>query len=72
MIIGLVSVIMIFGIPIVAIITSHLSSQTELKAKIIEDQIKLEELKHQNYLLETDKMRRELEAQLKLEDKKLV
>lgn len=72
MIIGLVTVTLIFGVPIVAIITNHLSSQTELKAKMIEDQIKLEELKHQNYLLETEKMRRELEIQLKLDEKKLV
>jgi len=52
---------MIFSIPIIAIVTSHFQKQTKVKASMIKDEIELERLKHENYLLETQKMRLELE-----------
>lgn len=65
----LVAVIMIFSIPLAAIITSHLETQTKLKHKMIESEVELERLKHDNYVIETQKLRLELE-QMKLEDAK--
>jgi hypothetical protein len=64
---GTISVIMVFAIPIIAIITSHFQSQTKLKHKMIKDELELERLKHDNYVIETQKMRLELE-QMKLLD----
>ncbi|MFF2447292.1 hypothetical protein ACFVSW_09305 [Neobacillus sp. NPDC058068] len=52
---------MIFGIPIVAILTGHFQKQTVLKADMIKDQLELEKLKHENFLIETEKMKVELE-----------
>lgn len=49
----LVAVIMIFSIPLAAIITSHLETQTKLKHKMIESEVELERLKHENYVIET-------------------
>ncbi|MGH2318888.1 hypothetical protein [Planococcus sp. 4-30] len=66
---GLVAVIMIFSIPLAGIITSHLQTQTKLKHKMISTELELEKLKHENFVIETQKMRLELE-QLKLEDAK--
>lgn len=65
----LVAVIMIFSIPLAAIITSHLETQTKLKHKMIDSEVELERLKHENYVIETQKLRLELE-QMKLEDVK--
>lgn len=58
---GTIAVIMIFGIPIIAIITSHLQKQSKIKANMVKDQLELEKLKHENYLIETEKMKLELE-----------
>lgn len=69
MIVGVIAVIMIFGIPIVAILTSHSEKQTKLKAEMVKDQLKLEKLKHENYLIETEKMKFELEK-MKLDQPK--
>ena len=66
---GLVAVIMVFSIPLAGIISSHLQSQAKLKHKLIESELELEKLKHDNFVIETQKMRLELE-QLKLEDAK--
>lgn len=66
-IIGFIAVVMVFSIPLAAIITSHLETQTKLKHKMIESEIELERLKHENFVIETQKMRLELE-QMKLED----
>lgn len=65
--IGLVSTVMIFSIPIIAIVTGHLQKQAKLKHKMIKDELELEKIKHENYLIETEKMKLELE-QMKLED----
>jgi hypothetical protein len=66
---GIVTVIMIFSIPIIAILTGHFQSQNKIKHKMIQDQIELEKLKHENYLIETEKMKLELEH-MKLEQPK--
>lgn len=66
---GIIAVIMVFSIPLAGIITGHLQSQTKLKSKMIESELELEKLKHDNFVIETQKMRLELE-QLKLEDAK--
>lgn len=60
---------MIFSMPIIAIVTDHFQQQTKLKHKMIKDELELEKLKHENYLIETQKMRLELE-QMKLGDSK--
>lgn len=58
--VGLVAIVLIFSIPILGIITDHFQKQTKLKRDIIKDQIKLEQLKQENYLLETEKLKLEL------------
>ncbi|NRG44154.1 hypothetical protein [Bacillus sp. CRN 9] len=70
---GLVAVVMVFSIPIVAIVSDHFLKAKKIKAKIVEDQIKLEKIKQENFMLETEKMRMELENQLKIQEhKKLI
>lgn len=66
---GLVAIVMVFSIPLVAIITTHLRKQTSAKQRLIESQVELEKLKHENYIVETQKMRVELE-QMRLNDAK--
>lgn len=58
---GLIAVIMVFSIPIIAILTSHFQKQAKIKRDMIKDEIELEKLKQQNYLMETEKLRLELE-----------
>jgi hypothetical protein len=64
---GTITVIMVFSIPIVAIVTSHFQKQTKLKHRLIIDAMELEKLKHQNFLIETEKMKMELEK-MKIEE----
>lgn len=64
---GIIAIIMVFSIPIIAIITGHFQKQSKTKQKMIQDELELEKLKHQNYLIETEKMRVELEL-MKLEE----
>ncbi|KAB2331796.1 hypothetical protein [Bacillus mesophilum] len=65
---GTIAVIMVFSIPIIAILADHFQKQTKLKHKVVKDQLELEKLKHENFMLETEKMRQELEIQLKLDE----
>ncbi|MBS4212545.1 MULTISPECIES: hypothetical protein [Neobacillus] len=58
---GLIAIIMVFTIPIVAIVGGLSVQKTKLRAKMVKDELELEKLKHQNYLIETEKMRLELE-----------
>ncbi|WP_066389607.1 hypothetical protein [Neobacillus mesonae] len=67
--IGLVAIVMTLGIPITAILTFHFQKQTKLKVGMVKDQLELEKLKHENYLIETEKMRLELEK-MKLDSPK--
>lgn len=61
---GTIAVIMVFAIPITAIITSHLSKQSKIKASMMKDELELEKLKHENFLIETEKLRLELEKSM--------
>jgi hypothetical protein len=58
---GTIAVIMVFAIPIIAILTSHFQKQSKIKRDMIKDEIELEKLKQQNYLMETEKLRLELD-----------
>ncbi len=58
---GSIAVIMVFSIPIVAIMTSHFQKQAVIKRDMLKDQLELEKIKQENYLIETEKMRLELE-----------
>ena len=63
---------MIFSIPIIAIIADHFQKRAKIKRGMIKDEIELEKLKQQNYLIETEKLRLELEKMnhsIQLEDK---
>ena len=59
--IGLVAVVMIFSIPLTAIWTTHLRKTQKYKAQIVKDEIELEKLKYNNFLIETEKMRLDLQ-----------
>ena len=67
MMIGMTAVIMIFLIPIIAIVTEHSKQKARIKLDTVKEELRLEELKNQNYLLETEKMKLELEK-MSLED----
>ncbi|MBE4909076.1 hypothetical protein IMZ08_13485 [Bacillus luteolus] len=58
---GLVAVVMIFSIPLVALVTEHFQKQAKVKRDMLKDELELEKLKHENYLIETQKLRLELE-----------
>lgn len=64
---GLIAVIMVFSIPIIAILTDFALKQKKMKQQALETELELEKLKHDNYVIETQKLRLELE-QMKLED----
>ncbi|UII58203.1 hypothetical protein LS684_21540 (plasmid) [Cytobacillus spongiae] len=66
---GTIAVIMIFSIPLLGIITDHFQKQSKMKQKMIEDQLELERLKHDNFVIETQKLRLELE-QMNVKDSK--
>ncbi len=51
----------VMAVPITAIITDHNRRVVKLKAEFIRDEIELERLKQQNFIVETEKMKLELE-----------
>lgn len=59
--IGFVAVVMVFSIPLTAIWTTHLRKSQKVRAQIVKDEIELEKLKYDNFLLETEKMRIDLQ-----------
>jgi len=59
--IGLIAVVMVFSIPLTAIWTTHLRKSQKVKLIIVKDEIELEKLKYNNFLLETEKMRMDLQ-----------
>ncbi|MGM0888776.1 MAG: hypothetical protein ACQEW5_17805 [Bacillota bacterium] len=65
---GIITVVMIFSIPIIAILTSHFEKQSKNKHKMLQVELELEN-KHENFLMETEKMRLELD-QMKFEQKR--
>lgn len=54
-------VAIVMCVPIVAIITEHKQKTVKIKAEMIRDEIELEKLKQQNFIIETEKMKIELE-----------
>jgi hypothetical protein len=58
---GTIAVIMIFSIPIIAILTDHFQKSYKYKQAIVQDELKLEKLKQENFMIETEKMKLELE-----------
>lgn len=66
---GTIAVIMVFSIPIIAILTSHYQKQSKIRFKIVQQELELEKLKHQNFLMETERMKLELEK-MKLDEPK--
>ncbi|WP_277584734.1 hypothetical protein [Psychrobacillus antarcticus] len=59
--IGLVAVVMVFSIPLTAIWTTHLRKSQKVKLIIVKDEIELEKIRYNNFLLETEKMRIDLQ-----------
>ncbi|PPA68570.1 hypothetical protein C4B60_20550 [Jeotgalibacillus proteolyticus] len=57
---GLVAVVLGLSIPITAIITMHFQRLTQMKKSIVQDELELEKLRHENFLLETEKLKVEL------------
>lgn len=55
----------VFSIPLTAIITSHRRKIVHIQHDMLQKEIELEKIKQQNYLIETEKMKVELE-QMKL------
>jgi anionic cell wall polymer biosynthesis LytR-Cps2A-Psr (LCP) family protein len=66
---GIITVVLIFSIPIIAIPTSHFEKQSKNKHKMLQVELELEKLKHENFLMETEKIRLELD-QMKYEQKR--
>ncbi|MFJ7827225.1 hypothetical protein [Psychrobacillus sp. NPDC096623] len=60
---GFVAIILTFSIPLSAIWTNHLRKSQKIRALIVKDEIELEKLRYNNFLVETEKMR--LDLQLK-------
>lgn len=58
---GLISAVLALSIPIIAIVTSHFQRQSQIKRSLIQEEIELEKLRHENFLLETEKLKIELE-----------
>jgi hypothetical protein len=65
---GFVAVVLIFSIPITAIITNHFQKLAKLKQGRLKEELQLESLKHENFLLETEKLRLELQIMQKKND----
>jgi hypothetical protein len=61
MLIAIVTVVMIFSIPIIAILTDHFQKSAKYKQAMLKDELELEKLKHENFVIETEKMKLELE-----------
>ncbi len=59
--VAIIAVVLIFSIPIIDMILDHVRKQSVMKQKLLEEQLELEKIKHENYLLETEKLRLELE-----------
>ncbi|USK50942.1 hypothetical protein LIT38_05640 [Bacillus sp. CMF12] len=66
---GTIAVVMTFSIPIIAILTFHTQRLAKIKHNMIKDEITLEKLRQENYLLETEKMKLQLE-QMRIESPK--
>ncbi|WAA10933.1 hypothetical protein [Fervidibacillus albus] len=67
-IVSIIAIIAIFSPAIIGIITDYKRKTLKLKNEMLKEEVKLEQIKHENYLLETEKMRLELEK-MQLENK---
>lgn len=63
---GVIIVGLVMCVPITAIITDHHRRIVKIKAEGVREEIELEKLKQQNFIIETEKMKLELE-QMKLD-----
>ncbi|MER2089306.1 hypothetical protein [Sporosarcina sp. JAI121] len=63
---GIIIVGIVMCVPIIAIITDHQRRIVKIKGEFVREEIELEKLKQQNYIIETEKMKIELE-QMKLD-----
>ncbi|MFD1207133.1 MULTISPECIES: hypothetical protein [Sporosarcina] len=63
-VLGIVAIVMC--VPITAIITDYKRKIMKFKADMVREEIELEKLKQQNFIMETEKMKLELE-QMKLD-----
>ncbi|MFD1927202.1 hypothetical protein ACFSFY_03890 [Sporosarcina siberiensis] len=69
-IVGIVGLSM--SVPITRIITQHLQTMAKIKGDLIQNEIELEKLKQQNYIIETEKMKLELKKmQLEYQPEKI-
>jgi len=59
LVLGIVTVVMV--VPIVAILTEHKQKAAKISVELIREEIELEKLKQQNFIIETEKMKLELE-----------
>ncbi|MEK4485523.1 hypothetical protein MHH81_07935 [Psychrobacillus sp. FSL H8-0484] len=67
--IGMIAVILIFSVPIIKLVLAHLEEKAKIKAKGLENELELEKLKYENFVIETEKMKLQLE-QMRLESPK--
>lgn len=63
---GVIIVGLVMSVPVIAIITDHQRRIVKIKGEFMRDEIELEKLKQQNFIMETEKMKIELE-QMKLD-----
>ncbi|SUJ13995.1 Uncharacterised protein [Sporosarcina pasteurii] len=63
---GIIIVGMVMAIPITAILTDHRRRIARIQQDIVQEQIELEKIKQKNFIIETEKMKLELER-MKLE-----
>lgn len=63
---GVIIVGLVMSVPIIAIITDHQRRIVKIKGEFMRGEIELEKLKQQNFIMETEKMKIELE-QMKLD-----
>ncbi|MHA6259716.1 hypothetical protein ACXYMX_07330 [Sporosarcina sp. CAU 1771] len=61
MIEAIVIVALVISIPVIAIVTDHKRRLAKIKVGSVREEIELEKLKQQNYIIETEKMKLELE-----------
>ncbi|MDW0112789.1 hypothetical protein QT711_06295 [Sporosarcina saromensis] len=64
--IGFAIVAVVMCVPITAIITEHQRKMMKIKADMLKEELELERLKQQNFIMETEKLKLELE-QMKLD-----
>ena len=62
---GVIVCVLIFSVPLFKIVTSHLQKTQEIKRDMIRDQVELEKWRNENFILETEKLRLELDQSTK-------